>query len=105
MQTLTATSNGQALQLAYHRDALLSQDTGSSICGNVLLFGDRNHVCHRLVNVGDLLHGALTIEAAGVQAIQAVDYSASADNIIWCIQDSALGEQVAVPFLGQLIIG
>src|SRR6266699_5408679 len=105
MQTLTATSHGQALHLAYHRDALLSQDTGSTIRGNVLLFGDRHNVCHRLVNVGDLLHGALTIEAAGVQTIQAADDSARASNIIWSIQDSALGKQVAVPFLGQLIIG
>src|SRR5712691_4789389 len=105
MQTLTATSNCQALHLAYHRDALLSQDTRSTIRGNVLVFGDRHHVCHRLVNVGDLLHGALTIEAARVQAIQATDYSASADNIIWSIQDSALGEQVTMLFLGQLIIG
>ena len=66
MQTLTATSNGQALHLAYHRYALLSQDTRSTIRGNVLLFGDGHHLCHRLVNVGDLLHGALTIETAGV---------------------------------------
>src|SRR2546423_1620973 len=105
MQTLTPTSNCQALHLAYHRDALLSQDTRGAGGGNVLLFGDCHNVCHRLVNVGDLLHCALAIEAAGVQAVQAADYSASADNIIWSIQDSALGEQVAVPFLGQLIIG
>src|SRR6266567_1094062 len=100
MQTLTATSNGQALHLAYHGYALLSQDTRSTIRGNVLLFGDGNHVCHRLVNVGDLLHGALTIEAAGVQTIHAADDSARADNIIGCIQDSPLSEQVTVPFLG-----
>src|SRR2546421_2086342 len=99
MQTLTATSNGQALYLAYHGDALLSQDTRSTVRGNVLLFRDRNHVCHRLVNVGDLLHGALPIEAAGVQTIHAADDSARADNIIWSIQDTSLGEQVAVPFL------
>src|SRR5437764_7124474 len=105
MQTLTATSNSQALHLAYHRDTLLSQDTRSTIRGNVLLFGDGNHLCHRLVNVGDLLYGALTIEAAGVQTIHATDNSARADNIIWSIQDSALGEQITVPFLGQLIIG
>src|SRR6266849_2551305 len=105
MLTLTPASHCQALHLAYHRYALLSQDTCSTIRGNVLLFGDRNNVCHRLVNVGDLLHCALTIEAAGVQAVQAADYSASADNIIWSIQDSALGEQVTMPFLGQLIIG
>src|SRR6266567_6457726 len=105
MQTLTPTSNGQALHLAYHGDALLSQDTRSTIRGNGLLFGDRHNVCHRLVNVRDLLHGALTIEAAGVQAIHAADDSARADNILWSIQDSPLSEQVAVPFLGQLIIG
>src|SRR2546421_11715366 len=105
MQTLIPTSNCQALHLAYHRYALLSQDTRGAGGGNVLLFGDCNHVCHRLVDVGDLLHSALTIEAAGVQAVQAADYSASTDNIIWCIQDSALGEQVTVAFLGQLIIG
>ena len=105
MQTLTPTSNCQALHLAYHRDALLSQGTRGAGGGNVLLFGDCNNVCHRLVDVGDFLHSALTIEAAGIQAVQAADYSAGADNIIWCIQDSVLGEEVTVPFLGQLIIG
>src|SRR5437588_4976593 len=105
MQTLTATSNGQALHLAYHGDALLSQDTRSTIRGNVLLLGDGNHVCHRLVNVGNLLHGALTIEAAGVQTIHAADDSTRADNIIRSIQDTSLDKQVTVPFLGQLIIG
>src|SRR6266567_7349028 len=105
MQTLTATSNGQALHLAYHGDALLSQDTRSTVRGNVLLFGDRHNVCHRLVNVGNLLHCTLTIEAAGVQTMHAADDSARADNIIGCIQESPLSEQVTVPFLGQLIIG
>ena len=74
--------NGQALDLAYHGDPLLSQDIGRAVRRDVLLFGDRNHICHRFINVGDLLHRALAIEAAGVQAINATDDSAGADDVI-----------------------
>src|SRR6266566_6098419 len=100
MQILTLTSNCQALDLAYHGNTLLSQDIGSAVGGNVLLFGDRNDVSHRFVNVRNLLHSTLTVETTRVQAIHATNYSTSADNIIWCIQNILLGEQVTMPFLG-----
>ncbi len=65
----------------------------------MLLFGDRNHAFHRIVEAGDFLHSAWTVESTGVEAIQAGKQASGVDNVIRRVEDTQRLQYIAVAFL------
>src|SRR5579872_887549 len=91
--------------LADSSDTVLGQHVGGEIGGNVLLSGNSKDVFDGSIDARNFFHCPLPIEAAGVEAVQAGDNSARADNVIGGVEDTALRNLLAIVDAGELVIG
>src|SRR5215210_5308163 len=93
----------QAFHRAYGGDALQRQGVGGDVGRDAVAPGDDDDAAYALFDAPDALDGAAFVVA--LQLVGDVDQAPRVYDVVGGVEDAAFGECLAVPGLGQHVVG